>query len=365
MRVLHIINALAVGGAERLLVDMLPKMKEYGIDVELLLLNGKKTIFLSQMEHQGVRVYKLDNVLVKEYNPWNIFRLKKFMKGYDVIHVHLFPAQYWVALSYKLFGKNAVLITTEHSTYNRRAKYKITSWIDHKIYALYDCVICISEATKDFLAKYSFSGACLKVIENGVNINSFRLVGKTPQNMPFIDSNCFNLMQVARFQDAKNQDCLIRAMVLLPPNIHVIFVGDGERLMYCKQLAVNLGVASRVHFLGKRSDIPQLWQMVDVGVMSSHWEGFGLAAVEGMAAGKPVLVSRVSGLSDVVDDKRLQFEPDNEKDLANKVLSLYNSRELMAELSAYCKLRADNYDISVMTKKYIELYKTVLIKKNA
>lgn len=68
-----------------------------------------------------------------------------------------------------------------------------------------------------------------------------------------------------------------------------------------------MGVADRTHFLGERSDIDDLWRIADIGVMSSHWEGFGLAAVEGMAHGKPVLASEVSGLADVVRYHELLF----------------------------------------------------------
>ena len=90
MRILHIINALEVGGAERLLMDALPMMKAKGHDVEVLLLQSTGDVFEEQLKKEGIRVSAI-NAKGGRYSPLNILRLMKMMKGYDVIHSHLFP----------------------------------------------------------------------------------------------------------------------------------------------------------------------------------------------------------------------------------------------------------------------------------
>lgn len=76
-----------------------------------------------------------------------------------------------------------------------------------------------------------------------------------------------------------------------------------------------------------REDIAQLWSIADLGVMSSHWEGFGLAAVEGMAYAKPVIASNVPGLAEVVGNKQLLFSPNDEHELAVKYCSFITIRK--------------------------------------
>ncbi len=362
MRILHVINALAVGGAERLLVDVLPLLRQRGEQVELLLLNGKDTPFSDELRHSGITLHMM-NQRGGEYNPFIIWKLRKYVRRYDLIHVHLFPAQYWVAAACVLWRSTACLVTTEHNTYNRRCKYRLTSWLDRKIYACYDAIICISQATFNFMKTRTAHADRLCIIENGINVSAFGEQQPSETRLSRQLENCFLVMQVARFQPQKDQDCVIRALTNLPQQVHAVFVGGGERLEDCRKLAARLGVSDRTHFLGVRDDVPKLWSIADVGVMSSHWEGFGLAAAEGMATGKPVLVSRVAGLSDVVNEPKLQFEPGNASDLAHKILSLYEDSGLRAAMADYCMKRSRLFDVSVTVTKYRNLYHRLMNNK--
>ena len=91
--------------------------------------------------------------------------------------------------------------------------------------------------------------------------------------------------------------------------------------------------------------------------MSSHWEGFGLAAVEGMAHGKPVLASEVSGLADVVRYHELLFPPDDDKDLAHKIEWLVSNEEQRAYWGRMCCENAQRFSIEKMVGKYLEFYR--------
>ncbi|MBO5708096.1 MAG: glycosyltransferase, partial [Bacteroidales bacterium] len=115
MKVLHIIPSMEIGGAQRLLSDLLPlQMKQ--ADVTLLVFKSVNNALVDKLVEAGVKVISLE--VNNVYNPLIIFKLKKYIKGYDVVHVHLFPALYWVAFaSGSIEGK---LIFTEHSTSNSR-----------------------------------------------------------------------------------------------------------------------------------------------------------------------------------------------------------------------------------------------------
>ena len=97
-------------------------------------------------------------------------------------------------------------------------------------------------------------------------------------------------------------------MIHLPVNFKLILVGEGPLKNSSQMLVQELCLKDRVFFLGNRDDVERIFKTADLSVLSSHWEGFGLVAVEGMAAGKPVIASNVSGLSEIVSGAGVLFE---------------------------------------------------------
>lgn len=94
MRILHVINPLLPGGAERMAVDLAEGMKQAGHQVTVLALQATDTFLWKELEKQGVEVRALSQHL-SNYSPLHAWRLRRELEGYDVVHVHLFPAQYW------------------------------------------------------------------------------------------------------------------------------------------------------------------------------------------------------------------------------------------------------------------------------
>lgn len=92
-------------------------------------------------------------------------------------------------------------------------------------------------------------------------------------------------------------------------------------------------------------------------VMSSHIEGFGLAAVEGMSVGKPFIASDVDGLNDVIRGAGLLFRHGDDKQLAELITTLINDKELYNKVANQCLERAKQYDISGMVEGYMKVYK--------
>jgi len=360
MKILHTAISLYPGGAEKLLVDSIPIYRQRGIDVDLLLLIGDETPFYKQLKDRNITIhYFIKGNIKKAYNPFLIFHIIPYLKKYDIIHVHLFPALYWVALAKRLSRSKIKLIFTEHNTNNKRIiKKGIWRFFDKFVYNEYDRIVSISPEVdtiiKNHLADKSDK---FSIINNGIDISQYRYVSTYDSNN-IKDSRI--ILQVAGFREQKDQSTVIRALQYLPENIVVHFVGDGVTRKQCEQLVHDLNLSNRVSFLGVRSDVPKLLNSADVIVMSSHWEGFGLAAVEGMAAYKPVVASDVEGLNEVVKGAGLLFEKGNEKDLSEIIMSLLNNDEFYKKVAHQCFERAKKYDINTMVDKYIKLYQEVL-----
>ncbi|MEN5380470.1 glycosyltransferase family 4 protein [Sphingobacterium kitahiroshimense] len=360
MKVLHVINSLHTGGAEQLLVSTLPLMEKHHVDVDLLLLNGDRTPFYHKLEKES-------NIQIKSfgksyYNPLYIIKLIPYLNKYDLIHVHLFPAMYFVALAKLLSFSKTKLVFTEHSTSNKRLQNRMYFPFERLIYSLYTSVICISESVRETLVDmFNNHVGKYEVIENGINLeNIARAVASSRSEFNFTDQDKLICM-VAGFRKEKDHDTVVRALKHLPEHYKLLFVGSGEREEDIKRLTTTLGVSHRITFLGVRTDIFSLVKMCDIAVLSSHWEGFGLAAAEAMACGIPTIASNVNGLSQVVSGGGLLFEKGDELELADLISSLedilfYN------EISANGKMKAQSYDLSNMVRKTISLYNKIIGK---
>lgn len=360
MKILHIINDLRIGGAEKLVVEMLPLLRERGHEVELLLFDGKDTPFKQELERTGITIHTLCSS-ISVYNPLHALLLRKYINGYDIIHAHNFTPQYYVAFAKLLFGKKVKLITTEHSTHNRRREIALFRPIDKLVYKQYDSIACITQMVEKNLRNYIFTRKHIFTVNNGINTQVFQnAVQQDKAALLGISDDAKVIMQVAGFREAKDQDCVIRSLLHLPKNVVAVFVGDGVRRAKCEELSKELGVSERVYFLGIRSDIPTLLKSADIVVMSSHWEGFGLAAVEGMAAGKPTIASNVEGLREVVDGAGLLFENNNEKELAKVITDLLNDPDYYDRIAERCAQRTLDYDIQKMIDEYEREYIRIL-----
>ena len=360
MKILHVITSLRTGGAEKLMVDLLPRFRKLGDDVELLLFDGERTPFYEQLEQSGVTIHKL-GINRNVYNPLNIFGLFRYMRKYDIVHSHLTAPQLFAAIG-SLFC-STILCTTEHATSNRRRTFKLYSYIDKWMYSRYKKIICISDGTENSLCSYVRgripTSTC--VIYNGVDIVKYVDALPIKENSLLdLTKHYFIIMMVAGFRPAKDQDTLIRALTHLPYNFHAFFVGDGIRKSECEKLADSLKVRERCHFLGVRGDVPSLMKIANVVVISSHWEGFGLAAVEGMASGRPVIASDLDGLREVVQGAGVMFEPRDALQLAHEIERLSNDENYYHMIKEKCIKRAMMYDISKMVEGYQKVYQEII-----
>jgi len=361
MRVLHIINSLDTGGAEKLLVDALPLYQKAGIEVALLTIKDSQGFFAQALLAQGIRIYSLGANSV--YHPLNIFKIIPYLSRYDIIHAHLFPAQYWVSFA-KLFSlAKTTLVFTEHSTSNRRWGRKLFYIFDYLSYAQFKKIGCITVQVKERFDHY-FPRMASKtiVINNGIVLNNYMNANAYDRNRVCqqLSENDRLLIQVSAFRSQKDQDTVIRAMRYLPSQYKLLLVGEGNRLGFCKKLVHELELNDRVFFLGNRSDVPQLLKTAWLAVQSSHSEGFGLAAVEAMATGIPVIATRVSGLAEVIGKDELLFEQGDSTGLAERILYYANHPIAYQLMIQYCTDRAKQYDIMLMVQKYGSLYKKMI-----
>lgn len=365
MKVLCVINSLHFGGAEKLLFDTIPRFKEKGLAVDLMVLNNSKTFFYKALENSAniniIHPKKQKSV----YHISHIFWIKKYLKHYNIVHVHLFPSLYWVALASLLTKNTATLLFTEHSTNNRRRKTVLLKYIDRFIYNRFTKIIAISKGVKENLEKHLDQNKDNIInVNNGVDTLFFKQAKPYTKIKINVPDNAKIIIQVGSFYGAKDQDTLLKALALLPVNTHLILVGDGPLLQDKKKLATQLKIDKRVHFLGFRKDVSKLLKTADICVLSSFYEGFGLAIVEGMASGKPCVGSNVKGLSEVLNNAGLVFEVGNHLQLKSILEKLLLNTAYYHKVAKLCQDKAKLYDISLMVNAHVKLYKNLKKEHN-
>ena len=196
MKILHVISSLEVGGAQRLLSDLLPLVAKENL-VSLLVFKNTDTIFEQYIKEKGIIINSLNVNCI--YNPWIFVRLFFIVRKFDIIHIHLFPSLYWGALVQKF--TRCRFFYTEHSTSNKRRNKKYLRFIEQKVYRSYDKIISISNQTEINLLQWLHLNKISKfiVVENGVDLQKFR---KSYESI--LPKTNINLLMISRFTKAKD-----------------------------------------------------------------------------------------------------------------------------------------------------------------
>lgn len=365
LKILHIITSLRIGGAERLVADMLPRLRERGHQVELIVFDGTETPFYEQLERQNIKIRSFGHGAVQMWNPLHALRLKKHLdRGrFDIVHTHNTPCQLLTALA---AGRNApVLVTTEHNTFNRRRNWAWFADIDRRMYDKYSHIACVGEQTRYNLVRRlgnGFDTGKISVVYNGIDLKRYMDVEADCSLRESADNGCHIVSMIAAFREQKDQKTLIRAMKLLPDDYRLWLAGDGVMRRSCERLAEELDITERVRFMGFRSDAAAIMAASDAVVLSSHYEGMSLACIEGMASGKPFIASDVEGLRDVVEGAGLLFPNEDHKRLAELIRKVCEDSVFSSETAARCRARAVQYDIENVVSDYERIYRKLLNK---
>lgn len=362
MKILHVITSLRLGGAERLLTELLPRLQQMGHEVAVYVFLGINTPFADQLRAAGVQVIMgPENRSV--YDPRHIHTLRQLMPNYDIVHAHISSPQLFVAIAN--IGCTTPLVTTEHNTTNRRRQHWYFRPLDHWMYRQYRQIICISPAVKEQLNTYlPTTSSNSIVIYNGIDLSRFK--NSHPADLKAIVGNVpptsFFIIMVAAFRWEKDHATLIRAFQNLPANYHLLLVGADHYGLQAQsqQLAESLHLTPRVHFLGERTDVPSLLKAADVVVQSTHVDGFCLAAVEGMASCKPVIVSNVPGIREIVQNHGILFPPQDAHALAKDIQQVCENKTYAAEVATRCQKRAEDFDINRMAIGYNAVYQDIV-----
>lgn len=359
MKVLQIIDSLPIGGGARFVVNFVLALNKIGIKTDILLLDGTETEFFNELkESDTCKIIAL--TIGNRWNPKNVFEIMPYFKEYDLVHVHIFPTSYFVALAKFFSGTKTPIVFTEHNSQNRRATHFLFRFIEKFVYSQFNKVVCLTKEVKSFVKKnLGVKENKLVIIENGVYLEKiYEAIPYKKSEIGLNESDKLILMS-ARFEAQKDHETIIKSLKLLPEEFKLLLAGEGSLLSKYKEFAKNLQLENRILFLNNRKDIFEIMKMVDYNVLSSNFEGLSLSAIESLASGKPFIASDVSGLN-FIKNKGLLFPKGDETELARLILELYYNRNLYYQIADDCLSLAKNYSIEKMLDKYVKVYLNIL-----
>lgn len=272
-----------------------------------------------------------------------------FAQPADIVAVH-FLHRTWLASEF-------------HASRERRGPARLYYWAHEALHALFEraalararAIVAVSQKVRDDLLRLGYGKAPIRVIPNGVDTGRFhdgpgdRAAFHLPEQVPLA------LFAGDLRSRRKNLDVVLRALPQVP-ELHVAVAGFCSRSSYPAQVAA-LGLAQRVHFIGYQPDMPALLRAVDFVLYPSHYDPFGLVVLEACAAARPVVVSRVAGVSGVLDERcAVLLDPPTDSDaLAQAMRRLAASPDLRRKMGAAGRKRAEALSWRAMAAGYLEL----------
>ena len=312
MKALHIITGLGVGGAEqqlRLLVRHLP------VDCDVVTLTNPGAV-AEDLTADGVRVMHLGMHGNRDLSA--LPRLVREIRGgrYDVVHTHLYRACVYGRIAARLAGVRAV-VATEHSLGDSQMEgRRLTAGVRGLYLAserLGRATVAVSPTVAERLRRWGVPGPRIEVVPNGIDVARFRFDAarrESTRRRLGLPQGAYVVGGVGRLTAGKRFEVLVRALAELPDDIWLLLVGGGPEENVLRRTAQAAGVADRVLFTGERPnteasqdgsglDLPSLIGAMDTLASPSAEEAFGLAVVEALAAGLPVLYVSCPAIDDL------------------------------------------------------------------
>jgi glycosyltransferase involved in cell wall biosynthesis len=293
MRVMHVHRIRGIGGSERHLLTLLPALAERGIEPIFVGLDDpawSATDFYGALQVPAVRI-----VSPRDFDPLLLVRLARTLRA-DVVHTHLVHADVYGGLAARLRGTH--LVSTKHN--DDPFRVGPFRFVERGLSRLADRVITITDALHRFtVERVGVPADKVETIHYGLDGIPEAWGVNPPDDVP---QEVRVLLAIARLTDQKGIDVAIRALADLPGDTVLVVLGDGPERAALQRLAQELGLERRVFLLGRVPDVGAWLGRASVLVHPARWEGFGLAVLEAMLAGLPVVATKVSALPELVVD---------------------------------------------------------------
>ena len=310
-----------------------------------------------------------------DYSPYELVLTSKLVsvvknENLDLLHVHYAiphaSAAYMAKKILKEDGIDLPIVCTLHGTditlLGRDASFEpvITFAINKS-----DAVTAVSESLKNDTYNHFNITRHIDIIPNFINLTRYKDLKPNSIKSRYAPQGQPILMHVSNFRKAKRVEDVVKvfAGVRSKMNAVLLLVGDGPERYNVEQMCRQLGICGDIHFLGKTKDVEQVLMNGDLFILPSETESFGLAALEAMAAGMPVISSNSGGLPEVNEHGYSGFISNvgDIEEMTHNALKLLEDSAMMESFRKQAYLQAEKFSLPQILPHYIELYNKLLL----
>ena len=370
IKILHVIQQLGIGGAEKQLYELIVNSDQATMAHEVL-------YYSDSLDTEAKKLY--DSAQIKTTRiPRNKKRPLKFLMDFskevkearaDIVHCWLFGANIWGRLAALVAGHKKIIVAYRGGALGyvpimRTLEFLTGSRVQH----LANSRACANMTAK----KTGLDPEKFSVIYNGVDLKRFEVDSIRPQlcEQLGVSASAKIVTMVGRLTPSKNYPMLLRLAKRAKEegfNIHFLIVGHGAQENELKELAKTLNVEQVVHFLGLRHDIPAILKSSDIFCYTTLFEGFPNALLEAMAARLPIITTDFDGVQELITDgqsgKVIEID---DLDACMEVINFYLDNSDIAKSCAKSARQfvAENYTMSQMVQKTQDYYRCILSNSN-
>ncbi len=289
---------------------------------------------------------------------------------FDLIHCHTPAASVLTRIAARKVRRNGtVVMYTCHGFHFHRAAPKKNWVLYYPIERLLSrfCDYLITINSEDYQRAQSFHAAQVRYIPGvGVDLSRFQnteIDKKAYRDALGIPEKARLILSIGELIERKNHEVIIRAIAQLKrSDLYYAICGKGPLKDYLTELAAELGIGGQVLLLGFRTDIPEMCQAADIGALPSKIEGLGLAGIEMMASGLPLVASNVHGIMDYVKDGVTGFAcPPNDADaFANVIEALLAQPDTADKMRDACRKAVEPFDLHNALNEMWKIYREAL-----
>lgn len=361
VNVLFIIWSLEKGGAERFLVSLVKYLDKNKIKPIVCCLNWKGE-WAKELEDRGIKVIALNKK--GKFDIAVIFSLIRVIRQYDIsiVNTHLWAADALGRMAAILAGV-PVIVSTIHSLDLWKKWWHMV--IDKLLSYRTNMFIAVSESAKNhYINTEKIALSKVAYIPNAIEIEKF----KNNEDCSYLyyelelkKEESIILACIGRLNEEKGHKYLLEALSSLNGryNIKLLVVGEGPLRNSLQSMVHSLQLNDKIKFLGQRNDIPQILEISDCLILSSIYEGLPSCILEAMAAGKPVIATKVGGIPDLIVEEETGFMVPSQDShaLALAIEKLINLPDKGKKMGINGReIANDNFSIALIAKHTEELF---------
>ncbi|MGQ0721230.1 MAG: glycosyltransferase [Candidatus Eiseniibacteriota bacterium] len=362
LRVMQIALRLDPGGAERLIVDLARKLPP-GYESLVCCLDSPGE-WGAMLAAEGMPVFALQRE--SGFRPSVAWRIASLVRRHrvGVLHAHQYTPYVYGSLA-TMLAPGVRLVFTEHGRLSDAGPSSKRRLVNPWLARIPGARFAVCRELREFLIAEGFPARSLGVIYNGIDLGGRpEPAGRAPARARLsLPPDRFVIGTVARLDPVKDHAALLEACATIRaavPSAHLVLVGDGPERAALERRAGELGVLEAVTFAGSRADARLLLPGFDLYVNSSRYEGVSLTIIEAMAAGLPVVATRVGGTPEVIDDGRtgVLVPPGDPSALAAAAVDLARDPSRRRLLAAAARDEAERrFALERMLEEYAAVYR--------